>query len=77
MDENQINNGTQDVSEEDVEKVLRMLEEFGSSNEGRLKVRTGNDVEEGQMKRQYHYGRCDVGSPFAKGTPFDVDESWN
>ena len=26
MDENQINNGTQDVSEEDVEKVLRMLD---------------------------------------------------
>ena len=61
MDENNVNGLNQEVSDEDVENVL--------------KVRTGEEVESGEMKRQYHYGRCDVGSPFAKGTPFDVDDS--
>ena len=75
MDENNVNGLNQEVSDENVENVLKMLEEFGDSNEGRLKVRTGEEVESGEMKRQYHYGRCDVGSPFAKGTPFDVDDS--
>ena len=38
---------------------------------GRLKV----NVVEGQgelVSRQYHHGRCDVGSPWACGTAFDV-----
>ena len=31
-------------------------------------------MEEGTAKKQYHYGRCDVGSPWAKGQAFDVIE---
>ena len=52
MDENNVNGLNQEVSDEDVENVLKMLEEFGDSNEGRLKVRTGEEVESGEMKRQ-------------------------
>lgn len=73
-DENMLN---QDVSDEDVEKMLQLLENFGASEEGRLKIQTSEEVAAGETKTQYHYGRCDVGSPFAKGTPFDVNDGCN
>ncbi len=30
---------------------------------------------EGEVKETYHHGRCDVGSPWARGCSFDVLES--
>lgn len=62
------------VSEEDIAAVMKMLEDFGNSEEGRFKVVTSDEMEAGESKKQYHLGRCDVGSPWAKGTPFDVLE---
>ncbi len=64
----------QEISEEDISAVLDMLENFGKSQESRFKVVMSDAVEEGQTKKQYHYGRCDVGSPWAKGQAFDVLE---
>ncbi len=64
----------QEISEEDISAVLDMLENFGKSQESRFKVVMSDTVEEGQAKKQYHYGRCDVGSPWAKGQAFDVLE---
>lgn len=64
----------QDITQEDIEAVLNMLENFGRSEESRLKVVMSDGVEEGETKKQYHYGRCDVGSPWAKGQAFDVLE---
>ena len=63
-----------DVSEADIENMLNVLENFGASNEGRLKVQTSDEIEAGTTDTKYHYGRCDVGSPFAKGTPFDASD---
>lgn len=64
----------QEIAQEDIDAVLNMLENFGKSQESRLKVVMSEQVEEGKTKKQYHYGRCDVGSPWAKGQAFDVIE---
>ena len=64
-----------DVKDEDIAKMLELLENFGSSEEGRLKVRTSDEVAQGETTTEYHYGRCDIGSPFCEGVPFDADEA--
>lgn len=60
-------------TEIDVDNIIAMLDGYAQSGGSRLKI----DVVEGQgevLSRQYHHGRCDVGSPWACGTPFDVLE---
>ena len=60
-------------TETDVDNIIAMLDGYARSGGSRLKI----DVVDGQgevLSRQYHHGRCDVGSPWACGTPFDVLE---
>ena len=59
--------------EQDVDAVIALLDGYTSAGESRIKV---NVVEgEGEiLSHQYHHGRCDVGSPLACGTAFDVLE---
>ena len=41
----------------------------------KVNVVDGKNTEKGEViSRQYHHGRCDVGSPWACGTAFDVLE---
>lgn len=57
----------------DVDEIIKLLDGYTQAGGSRLKI----DVVEGQgevLSRQYHYGRCDVGSPWACGTAFDVLE---
>ncbi|MGN0425445.1 MAG: hypothetical protein ACI4FY_09025 [Acetatifactor sp.] len=61
----------------DIDTVVALLDGLISAGDSRIKL----NVEEGQsaenigsVSRQYHHGRCDVGSPWAKGTAFDVLE---
>lgn len=70
-----------EISDKDIENVLAILEDFGQSDTSRLKLNMAPEHEmfsmreqEGIVDRQYHHGRCDVGSPWACGTPFDVLE---
>ena len=55
-----------------VDDIVKMLDNFASSEEGRLKVKVSEELEEGSVKREYHLGRCDMNSAFACGIPFDV-----
>lgn len=61
-----------DIAKEDIDAVLEMLENFGKSGESRFKVVMSDELEQGKSEKQYHLGRCDVGSPWAKGQAFDV-----
>lgn len=63
-----------DVSDEDIENMLAILEKFGNSDISRLNVAVSDEVTAGKSAKAYHHGRCDVGSPFAKGDAFDVLE---
>lgn len=61
------------TAEEDVEALIALLDGRTAAGDSRVKL----DVVEGEgqvISRQYHHGRCDVGSPWACGTPFDILE---
>lgn len=61
-------------TEQDIQAVLRILDGFVEREESRMKVSVSKEQEEGAVKRAYHHGRCDVGSPWARGESFDVLE---
>ncbi|MCD7750840.1 MAG: hypothetical protein LUI10_03745 [Lachnospiraceae bacterium] len=63
-----------DPTEKEIEDILNILDDFTKRGESRLKINAADDVPEGQAERLYHLGRCDVGSPWAKGQAFDVLE---
>lgn len=63
----------QQVSEQDVEALIRLLDQYNETEGSRMKI----DVVEGEggiVDRKYHHGRCDVCSPWATGQAFDVLE---
>ena len=67
------NSAAADPSASDVDGIIALLDGYTQAGGSRLKI----DVVEGQgevLSRQYHHGRCDVGSPWACGTAFDVLE---
>ena len=58
----------------DVDEIIGMLDHLTDSGVSRMKIETSEEHPEGDMKKTYHHGRCDVGSPFATGKLFDLDE---
>lgn len=61
------------ISEQDLDAIISLLDNYSQSGGSRLKL----DVVEGEgeiLDRQYHHGRCDIGSPWASGQAFDVLE---
>ncbi|MDE5908899.1 MAG: hypothetical protein K2H52_09215 [Lachnospiraceae bacterium] len=57
-----------------VEEVMKMLDAMAEKEISRMKVETSDLVEEGVTQKTYHHGRCDVGSPFATGQLYDLEE---
>ena len=57
-----------------LEDVMKMLDSMTGAGVGRIKVEVSEAVEEGMPRKAYHHGRCDVGSPFATGKLFDLEE---
>lgn len=66
--------GNKKVSEEDIENVLKILENFSETETSRMKIDAVKYKAPGEVERTYHFGRCDVGSPWARGESFDVLE---
>ncbi len=62
------------IEEQDIDNVMALLDEMTASGVSRLKVKTSEELEQGETKKAYHHGRCDIGSPWACGTAFDVLE---
>lgn len=58
----------------DIDKLIRMLDDMAEGGVSRIKIETSEDIKEGETKKAYHHGRCDVGSPFAKGKLFDLED---
>ena len=63
------------VSTSEVDDVIRMLDNMAQGGVSRIKVETSEEVADGAVRKAYHHGRCDVGSPFATGKLFDAEES--
>lgn len=62
------------IDDANLEQIIAMLDGFASSDASRLKLEVSDEYNKGEVKRQYHHGRCDIGSPWAKGCAFDVLE---
>ena len=60
----------EDIDFNDVMNIMNMLDNFAESETGRMKLRMSEDPN-ARTETVQHHGRCDVGSPWAKGTPFD------
>ena len=58
----------------DLDNVIHMLDSMTESGVSRIKVEMSDEVEEGRTEKAYHHGRCDVGSPFATGRLYDLEE---
>ena len=52
----------------EIEDVVKILDEKTSGGVSRIKVEVSDEQEEGTISTAYHHGRCDVGSPWAKGS---------
>lgn len=64
----------EEVSEEDIENMLAILENFSKTETSRMNVIVSDEFKAGASAKVQHHGRCDVGSPWAKGQAFDVLE---
>lgn len=74
MQNNEIN---QSPMATDIDAVIALLDGRVAAGDSRIKVNVVDDADAGDsgvIFRQYHHGRCDVGSPWAKGAAFDVLE---
>lgn len=61
------------ASEKDIENLIRLLDSKTESGVSRINVQASENVESGTVAQAYHHGRCDVGSPWAKGTVKNFD----
>ena len=61
-------------TEMDEETIVNMIDNMMANGTGRLKIVGSEDMNAGEFKKEYHHGRCDIGSPYACGTPVDVIE---
>lgn len=58
----------------EIDDVIKMLDNMAKGGVSRIKVETSEDIADGEVKKAYHHGRCDVGSPFATGKLFDLED---
>lgn len=63
-----------DDNMDDLNAIINILDAFGNSAESRMKLDISNEMKDGETAKQYHLGRCDIGSPWECGTAFDVLE---
>ena len=50
-----------------------MLDAKTNQEVSRIKILFDEEQSEDDVKQQYHHGRCDIGSPWAKGTMINFD----
>lgn len=54
--------------EQEIDDIISMLDNKTENGVSRIKVNVSDEQQEGTVNTQYHHGRCDVGSPWSKGT---------
>ncbi len=59
---------------DNINEVINMLDTMTQTGVSRIKVETSGEMHTGDVRKAYHHGRCDVGSPFATGRLFDLEE---
>lgn len=59
--------------EAEIDDIINMLDEKTQGGVSRIKVNISDEQDAGTVSTAYHHGRCDVGSPWAKGTVRNFD----
>lgn len=59
--------------DKDIDEIIRMLDEKSTAGVSRIKVLVDEAEDAVKVKEEYHHGRCDIGSPWAKGTVGNCD----
>lgn len=54
--------------ENNIDEIIKMLDQKTTQEVSRIKVIFDEKQLENDTKQEYHHGRCDIGSPWAKGT---------
>ncbi len=58
----------------DIQNIIELLDgRMGDAGISRINLHVDDSVGEGDVREMYHHGRCDVGSPWAKGTVGNVE----
>ncbi len=60
------------MKEQDINNIIDMLDGMTDKDISRMKIQSSDKLEEGKVEEVYHHGRCDVGSPFARGCDYDI-----
>lgn len=59
--------------QQDIDAIIALLDDYVEAGGSRMKLQVTEG--DGQiLDKKYHHGRCDVGSPWAKGIAFDLCE---
>ena len=56
------------ASEKEIDDIVNMLDGRTAAGISRIRVITSDEFQRGEIASVSHHGRCDVGSPWAKGT---------
>lgn len=62
------------MNNNELDKIINMLDTMTGDEVSRIKIMTSDEIAEGEYMKEYHHGRCDVNSPWARGCSFDVLE---
>ncbi len=62
------------MEKNEIDEVIKMLDNLTANEVSRIKIETSGQVREGEAKKTYHHGRCDVGSPYATGKLYDLED---
>jgi len=62
------------MEKNEIDEVIKMLDDLTANEVSRIKIETSGQVREGEAKKTYHHGRCDVGSPYATGKLYDLED---
>ncbi|MCI8945731.1 MAG: hypothetical protein HFI91_01555 [Lachnospiraceae bacterium] len=60
--------------EQDIENILKILDSFALGEESRMRLDVVETETGAGMTKVHHHGRCDIGSPWARGDCFDAGE---
>ncbi len=55
-------------SDKEIDDIVNMLDGKTAAGISRIRVVTSDEFQRGEIASLSHHGRCDVGSPWAKGT---------
>ena len=58
-----------------IDSIINMLDSLTMDGVSRIKIKLDEDISEETVPvKEHHHGRCDIGSPWARGCAFDVLE---